>query len=153
MTPDLFTLPTADWAGTLVGISLAVVSAVAAVYSSAHLSWVTDLDAAVDATIDARGKIRARTTAEGARAYAHLKRHRTRDPRRSLGWVAALVAGFMTVIGIVAGLQVPKVGLLFTIAPIALSAALSFGAVLLPGGASRKAADDRLAAIDAIGKS
>jgi peptidoglycan/LPS O-acetylase OafA/YrhL len=151
MTPDLFTLPTAAWAGTLVGISLAVVSAIAAVYSSAHLSWVADLDAAVDATTDERGKLRARTTAEGARAYAHLKRHRARDPRRSLGWVAVILAGFMTAIGIVAGLQVPSVGLLFTVAPIALSAAVSFGAVLLPGRASRKAADDRLAAIDAIG--
>ncbi len=145
---DWFALPTPEWAGSLVGLSLAVVSAAAAVFSSVHLAWIAELEKAIDATVDERGKTRARTTSEGARAYAHLKRHRSRDPKKDVGWIALFVAGFMTALGIIAGAQIPDVGWLFTIVPIGIAALLSVIAVFAPGRDARSAADKRLAEME-----
>jgi hypothetical protein len=145
---DWFTLPTKEWAGSLVGLSLAVVSAAAAVFSSAHLGWIAELESATDACLDERNKVRLRTTSEGARAYSHLKQHRSSDPKHNVGWVVLFVAAFMTGLGVIAGLQIADVGWLFTIVPIVIAALVSVLAVFAPGRKARTAADARLAEME-----
>jgi hypothetical protein len=141
---DWLTLPTADWAGSLVGLALGVVSAAAAVFSSTHLNWIAELESATDATFDANGGKRVATTADGARAYDRLKKHRARDPTKSIGRIALAVSGFMTVLGVIAGLQIPKVGWFYTIVPILVAALVSVVAVFVPGRSARSSADARL---------
>lgn len=141
---DWFTLPTKEWAGTLVGLSLAVVSAAAAIFSSAHLGWIAELERATDACLDERNKVRLRTTSDGARAYSHLKRHRSRDPKTGVGLVVLFISAFMTALGVIAGLQIRDVGWFFTIVPIVIAALVSVLAVYAPGGQARRAADARL---------
>jgi hypothetical protein len=137
-------LPTPDWAGSLVGLALAIVSAAAAVYASAHVAWVAELEAAVDATMDEQGNPRGRRTAEGARAYAQLGKIRGRDPAKGLGRVALLVSGLMTVVGVIAGLQIPNVGWVYTVVPVLVAAGVSLGAVFVPGRSARREADARI---------
>jgi hypothetical protein len=139
-----FTLPTPEWAGSLVGLALAIVSAAAAVYASAHTAWVAELEAAVEATVNDQGEPRGRKTAEGARAYANLKKVRSKDPSKSLGRVALMISGLMTVIGVIAGLQIPKVGLLYTVIPVLVAAGVSLGAVFVPGRSARRDADAQI---------
>jgi peptidoglycan/LPS O-acetylase OafA/YrhL len=138
------TLPTPEWAGNLVGLALAIVSAGAALYASLIVPWAAELGTATDATNDANGQLLNPRTTDGARALGRLSEIRRRDPRNGVGLVALGVALPMTLLGIVAGLQIPNVGWLFTIVPVVISAIVAALAGLVPGRSERKDADERL---------
>jgi hypothetical protein len=145
MNPDLlFALPTKEWAGSLVSLTLAIVSAAAAIYSGAVVPWAAELATATAAMLDGNGQpLDPRSTA-GSRAKTHLVEVRAKDPAKGIGLVALLLTVPMTILGLIAGLQIPSVGYLYTIFPIALSAAVAIVAAVVPGRLERKAADARL---------
>jgi peptidoglycan/LPS O-acetylase OafA/YrhL len=127
-----------------VALVLAIVSAGAALYASLIVPWAAELRTATDATKDANGELLNPRTTDGARALVRLSEIRRRDPRQGVGLVALGVALPMTLLGIVAGLQIPNVGWLFTIFPVVISAAVAALVGLLPGRSERKEADERL---------
>ena len=143
----LFRLPSPEWAGTLVSLALAIVSAAAALYSSVAVPWAAAPEAATAATFDEYGKPRTRVSADGYHAFQHLSEVRQRDPAKGLGRVTWLVAGPMTALGVVGGLQVPNVGWLYTVGPILVAAIVDWIAVLALGRTARKAADARIRAM------
>jgi hypothetical protein len=102
-------LPSADWAGSLVSLSVAVVAAGAALYSAAVVPWAADLESARRAGMS-DGKPLNPAGDAGSRARRRLLDIRARDPRRGLGLVALLVAVPMALLGIVAALQIPDSG-------------------------------------------
>jgi hypothetical protein len=141
VTPDvLFALPTPEWAGSLVGLSLAIVSAAAAIYSAAVVPWAAELEAA-RADNFVYGQPRDPNSGAGARAKARLREIRGKDPRRGLGIVTLSVAIPMSALGVVAGLQIPKVGLVYTVLPIVISACVAVFAAIYPGQRERRTAD------------
>jgi hypothetical protein len=139
-----FTLPTPEWAGNLVGLALAIVSAGAALYASLVVPWAAELETATDATENENGQLLSPKTTDGARARRRLSEVRRRDPRRGVGLVALSIAVPMTLLGIVAGLQIPDVGWLFSVVPVVISAGVAAMAGLVPGRTERKTADERL---------
>jgi amino acid transporter len=139
-----FTLPTSDWAGSLVSLSLAIVSAGAALYASLAVPWAAELAAATGATRDANGNPLSPKTTEGARALSRLAEVRDRDPGKGVGAVVLVIVALMTALGVVGGLQIPKVGWLFTVVPVVVAACVAIAAALIPGRRERPAADIRL---------
>ncbi|MDQ3346032.1 MAG: hypothetical protein M3473_07020 [Chloroflexota bacterium] len=69
---------------------------------------------------------------------------RDRDPGKGVGAVVLAIAGLMTTLGIVGGLQIPNVGWLFTVVPVVVAACVAMAAALIPGRRERPAADKRL---------
>lgn len=136
-----FRLPSADWAGTLLTLSLGVVSAAAAIYSSAVLTWIAELEAATRATADDDGVRLDPRAAVGRRARRRLQDVKARDPLRTLGRLSLTIATPMTALGLVAGLQIPDTGLVYTVIPVLLAAGVAVGTAFLPGRAARAAAD------------
>lgn len=136
-----FRLPTPEWAGSLVSLSLAIVSAGAALYSAAVVPWAAELAAAVRNTRDDNDEELDPRLSEGARARRRLGQIRAKDPRRGLGLVALLVSIPMTFFGVVAGLQIPSVGWLYTVVPVLVAAAVALVAAFIPGRSERAEAD------------
>jgi hypothetical protein len=142
----LLALPTKEWAGSLVSLSLAIVSAAAAIYSGAVVPWAAELASATRAMVDKNGKPLDPAGTDGARARARLEEVRAKDPAKGIGLVALALSVPMTFLGIIAGLQVPGVGYLYTVFPIALSAGVAIVAAVVPGRTERHKADARLKA-------
>jgi hypothetical protein len=142
----LFALPTKDWAGSLVSLALAIVSAAAAIYSGAVVPWAAELATATAAMVGQNGKPLDPSGTDGARARVHLVEVRAKDPAKGIGLVALLLTVPMTILGIIAGLQVPNVGYLYTVFPIALAAGVATVAAIVPGRTERHDADARLKA-------
>lgn len=141
-----FRLPSEAWAGSLVGLALGIVSAGAAIFSSAVVPWAAELGAALKGTRDSNDQPINPKTSEGARALRRLAEVRARDPRKGLGRVALGVSIPMTILGVVAGLQIPDSGWLYTVAPVLIAAAVGIGAAFLPGRDERAQADAVLGA-------
>lgn len=136
-----FRLPTADWAGNLVNLALAIVSAGAALYSSAVVPWAAELAAAIAGTKDDNDQPLDPRSSEGAKALRRLTQVRAKDPGKGLGLVALLVSIPMTIFGVVGGLQIPDVGWLYTVLPVLIAAAVALTAAFIPGRSERAAAD------------
>lgn len=132
-----FRLPSPEWAGSLLNLSLAVVSAAAAIYSSAVIPWVAELEGAIRQTKDPDGHPLNIATNEGARAVRQLRAVRDRDPARALGIGSLAIAMPMAALGVVAGLQIPNTGLVYTVVPVLVAALVAIGAAFLPGRAAR----------------
>jgi len=136
-----FKLPSADWAGNLLGLSLAVISAAAAIYSSAVLPWIAELERATRGTRDKDGRPLDPLSTSGLRARDELEAVRTRDPRATLGRLSLAIAAPMTALGVIAGLQIPDSGLIYTVVPVLAAAGVAVGAAFLPGREARTKAD------------
>jgi hypothetical protein len=144
-----FALPTADWAGSLVSLALAIVSAGAAFYGSLVVPWAAALGAATSASKNQDGKLLDPTSAEGSRALRRLEGVRAEDPRKGVGIVVLSVSALMTALGSIAGLQIPNVGYLYTVVPVVVAAVITVAVALLPGRDERKSADETLRALRA----
>jgi hypothetical protein len=140
-----FRLPSADWAANLVNLALAVVSASAAIYASAVLAWIAQLEAATRATSDEDGRRLEWSLGEARHARLALQEVQGRDPQRTLGRLSLALATPMTAIGVIAGLQVPDSGLVYTVVPVLIAAAVAIGSAFLPGRAARREAARALA--------
>jgi hypothetical protein len=136
-----FRLPTPEWAGSLVSLALAIVSAGAALYSSAVVPWAAELAAAIGSTKDDNDRPLDPRSREGAKAIRRLNQVRAKDPRKGLGLVALLVSIPMTLLGIIGGLQIPNVGWLYTVVPVLVAAGVALIAAFIPGRSERAAAD------------
>jgi hypothetical protein len=136
-----FHLPTPDWAGSLVNLALAIVSAGAALYSAAVVPWAAELGAAIRSTKDDNDRPLDPRSFEGAKALRRLSQVRAKDPRNGLGLVALLVSVPMTFFGIIGGLQIPTVGWLYTVVPVVIAAGIALVAAFIPGRSERAAAD------------
>ena len=134
-------LPSPEWAGSLVNLALALISAAAAIYSGALVPWLAELESAIRATRDDNGMPFDPSSREAARARRRLREVRGKDPARGLGVVVVAISAPLTLLGVVAGLQIPNSGYLFTIVPVLAAAAVALGAALLPGRSGRKEAD------------
>jgi hypothetical protein len=139
-----FRPPSPEWAGTLVGLALGVVSAAAAIYSSVAVPWAASLEAATSATFDQYKKPLLTSGDDGYKAYLRLSEVRKRDPRPGLGKITGAIAIPMTVLGGIAGLQVPNVGWLYTVGPILVAGIVEGFAILALGRVARREADSRL---------
>lgn len=139
-----FRLPSPEWAATLVSLTLGVVSAAAAIYSSVAVPWAASLGAATAATFDQYKRPLLISGDNGYKAYVHLSEVRKRDPRPGLGWITVAIAIPMTILGVIAGLQVPNVGWVYTVGPILVAATVEGVAILALGRTARKEADARL---------
>lgn len=140
-----FLLPSADWAGSLVSLSVAIVSAGAALYSAAVVPWAADLESARRAGMDGAQRLNPAGDA-GSRARLRLIDVRARDPRRGLGLVALLIATPMAVLGVIAALQIPDSGWLYTVVPVAVACIVALIAAFIPGATERREADRLLRA-------
>lgn len=136
-----FRLPTPEWASNLVNLALAIVSAGAALYSSAVVPWAAELAAAIRGTKDDNDQPLDPRSSEGAKALRRLTQVRAKDPRIGLGLVALLVSVPMTFLGIIGGLQIPGVGWLYTVVPVVIAAGVALIAAFIPGRSERAAAD------------
>jgi hypothetical protein len=136
-----FRLPSPDWAGSLVNLALAIVSAAGAIYSAAVVPWLGELDAAMRSTRDDNGKRFDPASAEAARARRRVREIRGRDPAKGLGVIVLVISIPMAALGIVAGLQIPESGYVYTVLPVVVAAVVAVGAALLPGRQARRDAD------------
>lgn len=137
-------LPTPEWAATLVSLALATISAGAALHAAVAVPWAAKLESAVAATNDRNGKLHNPATSEGVRSLARLGEVRERDPGKGLGRVILAVVTLMTALGSVGGLQIEGVGWLYSIVPVWVAAGVAVAAVRLPGRRVRGEADRRL---------
>jgi hypothetical protein len=136
-------LPTADWGGTLVGLSLGLISAAAAVYTTVATRWAGDLKSAIDAT-SPRGQVLDAATTDGARALAGLESALGRDPAPGLGLVVLVVTVMMAFLGVVGGARIPNVGFLFTVIPVVVATVIAGASMYLPGRRERVEAQARV---------
>lgn len=139
-----FALPTPQWAGSLVGLALGLVAATGGVYTSVGSGWLAQLGTAMVGTKDRDGVVWGVGTGERVKARAALAEVLRRDPSAGLGRVALALVGMMAALGIVGGTQIPNVGWLYTVVPVAVATVVAATAILVPGRRERRAAKERL---------